>query len=192
MLRNKISITGEIGSGKTTVAIALSKKMDMEYFSTGNFQRELAKQYGVNTLELNYIANKDTKIDATIDGKLIEINKQDLPYVLDSRLAWHFVPNSFKVYLQVEPEIAATRILGDFMRTSDPHQKNKEEIIVNINERRRVEEERFQKVYHVHCHDYNNYDLVINTGEMSVSEITDTIVDSYNLWKEGIYEKNYS
>ena len=60
----KISITGDLGSGKTTVAKLLCAKLGYSYFSTGAIQRELAQKLGVDTLSLNKIS-RSTSLDLT-------------------------------------------------------------------------------------------------------------------------------
>ncbi|MCX8480689.1 MAG: cytidylate kinase family protein, partial [Sediminibacterium sp.] len=66
-----ITITGDLGSGKTTVAKKLCEILHYTYFSTGKIQREIAAQRKTNTLNLNYIAENDSSIDEYIDNQLI-------------------------------------------------------------------------------------------------------------------------
>lgn len=66
----KISITGDLGSGKSTVAKQLSKDLGFDYVSTGTIFREIAKEYGIDVLKLNKLALTDTSIDDRVDGKL--------------------------------------------------------------------------------------------------------------------------
>ena len=91
-----ITITGDLGSGKSTIAKLLCEKLDFKYFSTGNIQRELSKKEGLNTLEMNYLAEKNEEIDKYIDNLTSAINNETTAHVLDSRMAWHFIENSFK------------------------------------------------------------------------------------------------
>ena len=48
-----ITIAGDLGSGKSTVAKILNKGNNFDYYSTGEIQREITKEKGVSTLELN-------------------------------------------------------------------------------------------------------------------------------------------
>ncbi|MBO5847261.1 MAG: (d)CMP kinase, partial [Bacteroidales bacterium] len=48
-----ISITGDLGSGKSSVAKILCQDLGFEYFSTGSLQRKLAAEKGMNTLDMN-------------------------------------------------------------------------------------------------------------------------------------------
>ena len=43
-----ITITGRLGSGKTTVARMLAEKRSYTYYSTGNIMRELAAEAGLS------------------------------------------------------------------------------------------------------------------------------------------------
>lgn len=185
-LRN-ISITGDLGSGKSTVANELCKKLNLEYFSTGLLQRELAQKRGLNTLELNYVSEKDSNIDDYIDQYLKDINVNiEKSYVLDSRLAWFFVNNSFKIYLTVIPEIAAKRVIDDQCRQNEPKAKNIEERIFTLLERQKIENRRFKSLYNVDCRDFNNYNLVIDTSYASIDDIVNLIISIYQDHLKGI------
>jgi cytidylate kinase len=181
-----ISITGDLGSGKSTVAKKLSQKLNLEYFSTGSLQRKLAQERGVDTLELNYISEKDTNIDDYIDQYLKDINVDvEKNYILDSRLAWFFVDKSFKIYLTIVPEIAAKRVLNDHNRQNEPEAHTLEERIYTLLERQRIENRRFKSIYNVDCRDFNNYNLIIDTSYASVDEIVELIVTIYKDYLQG-------
>lgn len=182
-----ISITGDLGSGKSTIAKILCQRLNLDYFSTGLLQRKLAQERGVDTLELNYISEKDTNIDDYIDQYLKDINK-DLQknYVLDSRLAWFFVNKSFKIYLTVVPEIAATRVINDHDRQNEPDAKSLEERVFTLLERQRIENRRFKSIYNADCRNLNNYDLIIDTSCVSIDDIVDFIVSVYKDYLQGI------
>ena len=183
-----ISITGDLGSGKSTVAKKLSQRLDLEYFSTGFLQRKLAQERGVDTLELNYISEKDTNIDDYIDQYLKDINVDiEKNYVLDSRLAWFFVDKSFKIYLTIVPEIAATRVINDHNRQNEPEAHTIEERVYTLLERQRIENRRFKSIYNVDCRDFNNYNLIIDTSCASVDEIVNLIVLIYKDYLQGIH-----
>src|SRR5947209_5250730 len=120
MSLSNITITGELGSGKSSIAKALCKMLNYKYFSTGSIQRKIGKGKGMDTLELNYFAEKNHDIDKYIDDLVININDEEDSYILDSRMAWHFIRKSFKIYLTVNPIVAAKRVIGDNHRDSEP------------------------------------------------------------------------
>ena len=93
-----ISITGKLGSGKSTVCHLIEKEYGFEIFSTGSIQREAARQKGVSTLELNRMMQNDCSLDYIIDdtvNRLSRERKED-KLIFDSRMAWHFAQESFK------------------------------------------------------------------------------------------------
>ena len=110
-----ITITGNLGSGKSTVGKLLSEKYGFEIYSTGKVQRELARQMNLSTLELNQLMMSDRKYDHMIDDETARISREnkDKNIIFDSRLAWHFVEESYKVFVSVNLDVAAERIMKD-------------------------------------------------------------------------------
>jgi len=177
-----ITITGDLGSGKSTVAKELCKILNFKYFSTGTIQRQIGKENGMNTLELNYFAEKNLDIDQYIDDFVIKLNDEKDSFAIDSRMAWHFIVNSFKIYLTVNPIVAAKRVMADCHRDSEPIMEDIYEKSLNLLERRAAEDKRFKSIYGVDCGDLNNYDLVIDTTIASVEEIAKLIVELFTLF----------
>lgn len=182
-----ISITGDLGSGKSSVAVELCKRLNFKYLSTGSMQREIAREKGMDTLQLNYFSENNVEIDEIIDARIKNISNLDESFVLDSRLAWFFVNKSFKLYLSVNPEVAAKRVLMDKERTGEPAGDDIKTKALNLLERRSVENRRFKRIYDVDCADLNNYNLVVDTTNSSVKEIVSIILEFYNLWVSGLH-----
>lgn len=175
-----ISIAGDLGSGKSTIAKRLAEKLSYVYFSTGMLFRKLAAERGMDALQLNYLSETDASIDKYIDDNLRAIHEgKDSRYVLDSRMAWHFVPRSFKIYATVKPEIAALRVLNDKTRFGEPKALNLEERINMLLERQNVENRRYKFLYEVDCCNFGNYDLIIDTSDNTVDELVDCILGIY-------------
>jgi cytidylate kinase len=174
-----ITITGDLGSGKSTVAKKLCARLGFNYLSTGIIQRKMAAKQGVDTLELNYMAEGDANIDEYIDNQVKKINHQKEPHILDSRMAWFFIKESFKVYLTVDPLIASQRVISDGKRSNEPVFENPIEKSKNLIERRTAEIKRFNKKYGVDCSAEENFDAIIDTGNLSVDEVTELIEEKY-------------
>ena len=172
----KITISGDIGSGKSTVGKLVAKELDLPYYSTGQIQRKIAEEMGLDTLQLNLLAEQQTEIDDKIDGFTINLEKEDKPCLVDSRLAWNFVPSSLKVYLACEVEEAARRIYGDTERTGEVSSQNSEELVGKINARRASEVRRFETKYSVSINDHSNFDLIVDTTDCSPEEAAAEIV----------------
>ena len=50
-------------------------------------------------MELNELAKKDKSIDDMLDERSIRLGKELDSTIFDSRMGWHFIPDSFKVFL---------------------------------------------------------------------------------------------
>ncbi len=177
-----ITISGDIGSGKSTTGKALCKKLGYRYLSTGAIQRQLAEEMGMTTLELNQLTESRRDIDEKIDNHTRALNDVDEDYVVDSRLAWHFIPFSYKVFLKCDEAIAAERISRDLDRKSDESNRNVKNLLAKIQARRRSEVSRFQEIYNVDLEDLSNYDQVIDSSYFYPDEIVDLIVDGIELY----------
>lgn len=176
-----ITLSGMPGSGKSTVARALIERLGYKHYSTGEAQRLIARRHGLTTLELNRLADTDPQIDREIDGVLKErFQTPDAPYVIDSRLAFFFIPHSFKVKLTLPPAIAGARIFGK-MRPGDSAYLTPAEAIESLRQRRLSEVARFKRVYGIDIDDDAPFDLVIDTGDKTPAEICDLIIRAGHL-----------
>jgi CMP/dCMP kinase len=172
----KITLTGDLGSGKSAVSKLLCDKTGFPYVSTGKIQRKLAQEMGMDTLEMNQLADIDPSIDEKIDSVFIELGNDEHGYIVDSRLAWFFLPKSFKVYLKVDMKIAVKRILSDKTRKKSETYKNEKEAIRKISARKRSENERFLSKYGANCTNMDNFDLVIDTAQYSPQQVANLIL----------------
>lgn len=171
----RITITGDLGSGKSLVSRLLSERLGLELYSTGSIQREIAAKRGISTLELNKLSESQPEIDDEIDGFSKDLGAGDEAFIMDSRLAWHFVPNSLKCYLKVDPEIAARRILEDGTRRSEKY-ADLDAALRKIEARKGSEHKRFKELYGVDCGDMANYDIVLDTSSMTPREVVERVL----------------
>lgn len=186
----KITLTGDLGSGKSAVSRILCERTGFEYVSTGRIQRQLAQEMGLDTLEMNRRADTDPSIDQRIDGIFVELGKDPKGYVVDSRMAWFFLPQSFKVYLQADVQIAAARILGDPTRNSEQY-ASLEEAVEKISARKQSENARFLAKYGADSTNLNNFDLVIDTAQRSPEQVADLILEVMKMKAEGVDFERY-
>ena len=179
-----VTITGSLGSGKSVVGKAVAALLSAPYFSTGDLQRALAARKGMTTLELNRLAETEPAIDYEIDGLMQEFAEKNDRCVIDSRLAWHFVPYSFKCYLQVNEKIGIERILGDTRRTSEKY-GSLEEAYQAVKGRKESEEKRFAALYDLDLTNMENYDLVVDTSLARPEAVAGTVVECFRKWLAG-------
>lgn len=188
----RFSITGHLGSGKSTICKLLNKEYDFETISAGSLMRELAAEQGVSILDFQKSSSNLEHVDNYIDSAIVAKNKgisDDKNVIFDSRMAWHFLKETFKIFIVVSPYEAALRTY--LTRTSkDETYTSVEEAMNKLIERRVVENRRYKAIYEVNCEDLSNYDVVIDTSFISPKEAVDIIIDCYNKKEHGVpYEK---
>lgn len=159
-----ITLTGNLGSGKSTICKILNEQYGFEIYSTGKVQRELANEMGLTTLEMNQLMCSDSKYDSMIDDATARISREnkDKNIVFDSRLAWHFVESSFKVFLSVSLDVAANRVMND-QRGAVESYKSIEEAKELLAKRAMTENVRYKEMYQLEYFDFNNYNLVLDS-----------------------------
>ena len=175
-----ISITGDLGSGKSTVSNLLCKRLNYEYVYTGKIQREIANRYNMTTLELNKYSETHPEIDEEIDSAIKSLN-ESTDLIVDSRLAWFFIPGSFKVFLKTNLTVSASRISDDNQRANEKY-SSKEEAAEEIIARKASENKRYVELYGVDCSDLSNFDLIIDTSFIAPERVRDIILAEYNSW----------
>ena len=177
-----ITITGLLGSGKSTVCQILRDTYGFEIFSTGAIQREVAREKGVTTLELNEMMKIDHNLDDVIDETTTRISRErrDDKLIFDSRMAWHFATDTFKIFLTIDPMVAAVRVMAD-PRAEEPY-ASVEEARDMLIKRSRVERARFQELYGVDYYDKNNFNLVVDTSNRTPEEVVSLIMESFEAY----------
>lgn len=175
MAHTLITITGQLGSGKSTVAKMLATRLDWLYYSTGMAQRVIAQNRGITTIELNRLAITDPSIDHEIDSIFKNPPWGDKPCVVDSRLAFHFLPNSLKVCLQVAAPVAAQRVLAEKGRISESY-KTLQEAEAFLKKRSTLEQAHFIKNYHLDITDKTQFDLIIDTTHLTPEKVCKEIL----------------
>lgn len=180
-----ITIAGPPGSGKSTTAKETAKRLGFRHFSSGDLFRQLGKERGVDVLEANKKAGVVEELDELVDSKLRELGTEDNELVIDSRTAWHWIPSSFKVFLDLDLRTAAVRILGEMSeaRMASEHiHDDPDQYAKMLAHRLEVETSRYRALYGIDPYDMSNYDLVIDTAKCSKEEAIDRVVSGFESW----------
>jgi cytidylate kinase len=108
--------------------------------------------------------------------------------VIDSRTAWHFIPTSFKVFLDIDTLTAAKRILAgmdEARRKSEDIPADPEQYAKLLNERLESETRRYKDLYNISPFDTTgNYDLVIDTSNKSIEQVVEEIIQRFEEWQK--------
>ncbi len=175
-----ITITGKPCSGKGTISKIFCEKYKFDYICVGDIMREFAKKEGYNDF-INFNNNTDLikKYDKLVDEKTREIGieRANENIVFDSRLAWHFIPNSFKVFIDVDWTIAGERLISANRETEKV--SNIDEAIAHLQHRWETENLRYTMLYNLNNLNLDNYDFVISSDNLSPEELADKIFNEY-------------
>lgn len=213
-IKNKIiTISGEPASGKSTLVKKMGEKYRKMGYSvhiiiTGHiFRDRVKKEYlrmypdrtDANLADIQVdetFAEKRTEIDTAIDEWVAqfgnEINSRERPndvYIIDSRLAWHNIPESYAVRLTVDERIAGQRVFNDQTRGSEDSYDTIEEAIEKTRQRKLGEIERYKKRYDVDLADTKNYDLIIDSSHLKPEQLAEMIISGEKVYREGTQSK---
>jgi cytidylate kinase len=144
----------------------------------------MAKEKGMSVSEFGDYVDKHPEIDRDIDDFARKFGEENDYFIIDARLGWYTVPSSFKVYLKVDQDEGARRAFYDPDRKATENFATIEEYKQDMIKRYNGENERYIKLYGVNRADMSNYDLVVDTTNMTREQVRDTILEAYRKWLE--------
>ena len=169
-----ITVAGHVGSGKSAVCQELRRLTSWPVLSTGTLFRGIAAELRMSVLELNQYAKSHREIDDEVDARLQQLADKGDSIIIDSRLAWHFLPHGLKVYLVVDPKIAAARIYNALR--PDEKYTSVEAAYKDSDERQRIEADRYHSLYGVRTENWLNYDVVVDTSHATPSRVAEIVL----------------
>lgn len=178
-MKKIICISGDLISGKSETGIEVSKRLGYQYFSAGSIFRQLAQEKGMGIMEFTRLAENDASIDREIDLKISDLGKVQENIVVDSRMAWFFIRDSFKVYLKIDIDEAARRIMQNPRGDMEKY-KSFDEALSAIKSRKESEIKRYLSLYGADIQNLKNYHMIIDTTHRSKEQVVSQIVDGYN------------
>ena len=158
-----ITITGRPGCGKSTIAKMLAEKLGYKYVSAGELFRQAAEERGVDVNELNMQLRDTNEVDKMIDDKIRALSGQK-GLVVDGRVAWFMLPESYKVFIHADIRVIGTRVfLNSKSRKAEGYQTELDAINA-LTQRFADEKERYYNMYQCDFSDLNNFDLVVDNS----------------------------
>ncbi|RLF28573.1 MAG: cytidylate kinase [Thermoplasmata archaeon] len=175
-----ITISGSPGSGKTTVAKLLEKKLGIKHIYTGEIFRKMAEEHNMSLQEFGSYCEKHREIDEQIDRYQLDVLKKG-NVILEGRIAgwiaYHNNIPAIKILLDADLETRTKRIMK---REDGTPTEKKQEIL----RREKSEAFRYKKYYNIDINDKSIYDLVIDSSHKTPDKIVDIIT------KKILREKN--
>jgi cytidylate kinase len=167
-----ITISGEPGSGKTTVARELAERLGLPYVYAGDLYRREAKRRGLTLEQFNALCEGDQSIDRALDAQMTERARRG-DVVLEGRLAGYFAAkeglDALKVWLTAGDEVRARRVAqrenGDWKKVLEENDL-----------RHRSDAKRYREIYGFDLRDTSVYDLVLATDEATPPALVEELV----------------
>lgn len=181
-----ITLSGKPGSGKSSTADRVAELLGYTRYSAGDLVRTIVRKQGITLDEFNRKASHNHKLDHDIDEELRNLrNQKDI--VIDSRLGFYWIPESFKVYLDLDMDVATARIFKDTVSNelreySGGEDYSIQEVQKLVQARLDNEKSRFRTLYGVNPYSNANFDLIINTARHSPQTVALTVFDTYKKW----------
>ena len=169
-----ITISGLSGSGKTTVAKALSENLNYKYVSSGEAFRQLAHERSMNLERFSILAENDPEIDRMIDKRQVEIVNRYKNVIFEGRLSGKLVNGDLKIWLKASLAVRVKRI-------AKREQKSYEQAFNETRSRENSEVKRYLEIYNIDIFDLDTYDLVIDTQHWNQHAVIDIILTAVKL-----------
>ena len=169
-----ISISGDVGTGTSTLAKGLVEKLGWKVLSAGSIFREYHKKHNIPLWNKSALPDE---LDKKIDYEFFEKMKRDNNSIFESHYSGWFSRNLkdvFRILLVTEKETASQRIIS--------RNHTHKETVGEIEERRRHLRAKFQKLYSSdNYEDTKLYHLVIDTTKTGIE---DTINKAWQEFKK--------
>lgn len=166
-------INGLAGTGSTTVARILEQRLGLEHVYAGEMFRTMAKAEGKSIEQFMADLAGQPERERTVDDQLIARAKEGNVIIESRVLGWLLTTDvpAYKVWLTCEHAERIRRI-DQREGTANAHQR--------VAARERVDQQRYQDLYHVNLADHSVFDQVIDTTKLSPEAVADTIIKAFS------------
>jgi predicted cytidylate kinase len=172
-----ITIGGNLGAGKTTLANKLANALHYEQLYVGGIFRDMAAEKHL-TIEQFYAQLKnDPALEQAVDQRQATMMRERDDLIVQGRVAWYFAKSSpfkvFNILLTVDPSVGTSRVgekTENIGRATD-------EVAAATAEREKMERERYAMLYGIKDHlDPKQYDFVLDTTALSEQEVFEKVM----------------
>jgi cytidylate kinase len=180
-----ITISGGPGSGKSSVAKELARRLGLKHYSIGELRRRFARERGMTIDEYNRLGECTDETDRKADDYQARLGREEDNFVIDSRLGFHFIPHSFKVRLDVDPTVGAARVFQAH-RTEEQAERryqSVEEVLQARRAREASDRKRYRMYYGATYHDEGHHDLIVDTTGKSIDDVVKLIIEAAENWR---------
>ena len=164
----RITLSGCVGSGKTTVGKLLASKLQYNFISIGNRTRHFAETKGLSIVQFQEICLINPEMDKQIDLEFSTECNDSENLIIDYRLGFKFIKNAYHIFLQISEETAIERIMSA---------NRGSETFETISQRNESFKNQFLNAYGVDYTMPKNYDLIVDVEQFNdAKEVVNYII----------------
>lgn len=172
-----ITIGGNLGAGKTTLANNLEKALGYGQLYVGGIFREMAMEKNLSIEQFYAQLKSDPALEQAVDQRQAAMMREHDNLIVQGRVAWYFAKSSpfkvFNILLTVDPAVGAVRV-GEKKENIG---KTTDEVAIASVDREKMERERYKMLYGIEDHlDPAHYDFVLDTSSLSEQEVLEKVM----------------
>ncbi len=172
----KLTISGNSGSGKSTIGRSLAEKYNLKFYSMGDLRGKMALDRGMTIDQLNDLGKTQDWTDKEVDEYQKKLGEKEDDFVIDGRTSFHFISDSVKIFLKVDVDTSAKRIF-DNQRADEEKKETVHEVKKMIQKREKNDNTRYKQYYNINPLNEANYDLVVDSTNKTPEEVLNEIVN---------------
>ncbi|MGB9703418.1 MAG: (d)CMP kinase [Candidatus Micrarchaeia archaeon] len=161
----KICISGLSGSGKTTIAKMLSRRLNFPLIATSY------KKFTSNIVDFTQKNIYNKKLAKKFDEEIVKLAKKEKNCIVSTWLAPWLIKDSIKVWLNASEKERIKRVAKRekiSIKKATQYVKKKDSSTIK----------HFKEVYGINILEHENFDLIINTEKFSKKKIVEIIASS--------------
>ncbi len=172
-LPNVITISGQIGAGKSTVTKLLSEKLGYKKINAGSIYRSMAAETHHDLVDFLAMQLKDPQFDYELDRRMLFYAKNYTNVILEARLIGHLTLRNnikaYRIWLYAPLIIRLNRIAR---REGKTYELVKRESAL----RDKTGSSLYKKYYGIDLKDLSIYDIKINTANLNPKQVVKIIL----------------
>jgi len=167
-----ITIGGNVGAGKTTLANKLANSLHYEQLYVGDILRKMAAEKNLSIEQFYAQLKDDPAMEQAVDKRQATAMRERDNQIVQGRVAWYFAKSSpfeiFNILLTVAPATGAQRS-GEKKENIG---KTTDEMVIADANREKMERERYRMLYGIENHlDPAHYDFALDTTSLTEREV---------------------
>ncbi|MBP6085245.1 (d)CMP kinase [Candidatus Gracilibacteria bacterium] len=171
-----ITISGNSGTGTTTLSRRLSSTLGFPYFYAGSIFRRIADEHKLKLLDMIEGVGYDSNLDRQVDDEMVQIMSSQKDALVEGRLsgylAWHHKIPSFRILLTASPATQAERI-------AQREQKSLTQALAEAAERDNLDWQRYLDLYGIDKQTAPQwYQLILDTDTMDIETVYQTCLQT--------------